>query len=153
MVSSFAIAAAEGFQPEDRPRVVDKIVADLQFVASEPENPSRQRFGGGRPFRAATAPQSPRGPPIDDDLEERLEDKLHFSINGTGEAGQQIAGDDLSLPAAWSAVLHSRRRSSPIHTGCRSRFLEEWNARGRLTKRPSDKACPTASWSQFPRIA
>jgi hypothetical protein len=80
MVSSFAIAAAEGFQPEDRPRLVDKIVADSQFVASEPEKPSRQRFGGGRPFRAATAPQSPRGPPIDDDLEERLEDKLHFSI-------------------------------------------------------------------------
>ena len=81
MVSSFVIAAAEGFEPEDRPRVVDKIVANSQFVASEPEKPSRKRFGGGRPFCAAAAPQSPRGPPVDDDLEEGLEDKLHFSIN------------------------------------------------------------------------
>ena len=80
MVSSFVIAAADICEPEDRPRLVDKIISDSQLVASEPENPSRQRFGGGRPFRTAAAPQSPRGPPVDDDLEERLEDKLHFSI-------------------------------------------------------------------------
>ena len=64
MVSSFAIAAAEGFEPEDRPRVVDKIVADSQFVASEPEKPSRKRFGGGPPFLrrcgAAVAPRPSR---------------------------------------------------------------------------------------------
>jgi excisionase family DNA binding protein len=77
MVSVFAIAAADGLEPEDRPRLVDKIIADSQPVGSEP---ARKRFGGGRPFRASVAPQSPRGPPVDDDLEERLGKKLHFSI-------------------------------------------------------------------------
>jgi hypothetical protein len=78
MVSSFAIAAADGLEPEDRPRLVDKIIADSQPVGSEPEK--RKRFGGGRPFRASVAPQSPRGSPVDDDLEERLGKKVHFSI-------------------------------------------------------------------------
>jgi hypothetical protein len=77
MTSSFAIAA----EPEDRPRVVDKIIADSQPVGGELEKPLRRRFGGGRPYRPARAPQAPRGPPVDDDLEERLEGKLHFSIN------------------------------------------------------------------------
>jgi hypothetical protein len=81
MVSVFAIATADGLEPEDRPRRVDKIIADSQagsWPGSEPQK-SQERRGGVRPVRAATAPQSPGGPPVDD-LEERLGAQLHFSI-------------------------------------------------------------------------
>ena len=112
MVSSFVIAAAEGFEPEDRPRVVDKIVAELQFVASEPEKPSRSALAAvvlSAPLRR----ESPRGPPVDDDLEERLEDKRHFSINELADlAGKSPA--TIFRSAARSDAVHSRRRSSPI---------------------------------------
>jgi excisionase family DNA binding protein len=92
MVSSFAIAVADICEPEDRPRLVDQIIADSQPSISEPGLPEK-RFGGGRPYRPATAPQkSPRGPPVADDFEERLGKQLHFSIRELAEyAGKSQA--------------------------------------------------------------
>ena len=90
MVSSFAIATAESFEPEDRPRLIDKIIADSQPVSSKPEEPSTRRRGA-RPIRASVAPQSPRGPPVDDDLEERLGKQLHFSINELADLSDRSA--------------------------------------------------------------
>jgi hypothetical protein len=89
MVSSFTIATAESFEPEDWPRLVDKIIADSQPISSKPEEPSTRR-GGPRPIRASVAPQSPRGPP-DDDLEERLGKQLHFSINELADLSDRSA--------------------------------------------------------------
>ena len=37
------------------------------------------------------APQSPRGPPVDDDLEERLGDQLHFSIDELAKLSDRSA--------------------------------------------------------------
>ena len=83
MVSSVAIVAADGFEPKEKPRVVDEIAANSQ-AASGPGQPPKNYGGDTRRFRASVAPQSPRGPP-DDDLEERLGDKLLFSVNELAE--------------------------------------------------------------------
>jgi hypothetical protein len=81
MVSSIAIVAAEGFEPEEKPRLIDEIAANSQPVSKPPP----KNYGGDtRRFRASVAPQSPRGPPHDD-LEERLGDKLLFSVNDLAE--------------------------------------------------------------------
>jgi hypothetical protein len=94
MVSSFAIAAvAEGYEPEDRARVVDEIAAKSQSVGRPVDaynKSSREHGGGNRRIRAAVAPQSPRGPP-DDDLEERLRDQLHFSIDELAKLSDRSA--------------------------------------------------------------
>jgi hypothetical protein len=90
MVSIIAIAAAEGFEPEEKPRLIDDIAANSHAV-SKPPNPRKNYGGDTRRFRASVAPQSPRGPP-DDDLEERLGDKLLFSVNELAElAGKSPA--------------------------------------------------------------
>jgi excisionase family DNA binding protein len=60
--------------------VIDEIAAASQ-PAGKPESRPKSYGGDTRRFRASVVPQSPRGPPIDDDLEERLGDKLLFSIN------------------------------------------------------------------------
>jgi hypothetical protein len=75
MVSSIAIAAAQGVELKEKPRLIDKIAASSQHksdLAESPKEPlSHPRRGGNRPH--------PRGPP--DDLEERIGGKLIFSIN------------------------------------------------------------------------
>jgi hypothetical protein len=85
MVSSIAIAVADGFEPDEKPRLTDKIAANSQpggWPGSEPEKRPRKDYGGDtRRFRPSVAPPAPRGPPVDDDLEERIGDKLLFSIN------------------------------------------------------------------------
>ena len=83
MVSSIAIIAAEGFEPEKKPRLVDEIAANSQPL-SESEQRSKNYGGDTRRFRASVARQSPRGPP-DDDLEERIGRKLVYSINELAE--------------------------------------------------------------------
>jgi hypothetical protein len=79
MVSSIAIAAAEGFEPEEKPRVIDEIAADSQPQSGPAKLPSKY----SRPLsrqRASGSPHAPRGPP-DDDLEERIGSKNFYSIN------------------------------------------------------------------------
>jgi Helix-turn-helix domain len=78
MVSHIAIAAAEGFEPEEKPRL---IAANSQ-PESEPGQVPKNYGGDTRRFRAP--PQPRRGPP-DDDLEERIGLKLVYSINELAE--------------------------------------------------------------------
>jgi hypothetical protein len=90
MVSSIAIVAAEGFEPEEKPRRIDEIAASSQR-GSEPKQLLKNYGGDTRRFRASVAPKSPRGPP-DDDLEERLGPKLLFTVNDLAElAGKSPA--------------------------------------------------------------
>jgi hypothetical protein len=90
MVSSIAMAITDGFEPNEKPRQVDRIVADSQQPVSRPGKPLAKRAGGARPIRASVAPQSPRGLP-NDDLEERLGDQLHFSIDELAKLSDRSA--------------------------------------------------------------
>ena|ERR1700722_18871345 len=78
MVSSIAIAAAEGVDLKEKPRLIDKLSANSQ-QSSGPADPSREPDAPrSRPRRGST-PHAPRGPL--DDLEQRIGSKLIFSIN------------------------------------------------------------------------
>jgi hypothetical protein len=80
MVSSTAITAAQGFQPKEKPRLIDDIAEKSQPERDDPAKPSKAHDAPlGRPRRAGT-PHAPRGPP-DDDLDERIGPKLIFSIS------------------------------------------------------------------------
>jgi hypothetical protein len=111
MVSSIAIVTAEGFEPDEKPRVVDEIAAASE-PAGKPENRFKGYGGDTRRFRAASAPQSPRGPPVDDDLEERLGDKLLFTIN-------DLAGLSGKSPASIFRYLRLGMLSCVTVGGCR----------------------------------
>jgi hypothetical protein len=70
--------AAEGVEPEERPRLIDNIAAESQ-PESEPAKPPGKH---GKPLnrqRASESPHSPRSPP--DGLEQLIGSKLIFSIN------------------------------------------------------------------------
>ena len=79
MVSSIAMAAAEGFEPAEKPSLVDEIAANSQPKSADQAKPSSKYSRPLSRQRASVAPQSPRGPP-DDDLEKRIGDKLLYSI-------------------------------------------------------------------------
>jgi hypothetical protein len=78
MVSSIAIAAAESFEPEEKPRLVDEIAASSQPKSADQAKPSKNRGGAHNRQRLAASPHAPRGP--SDDLEERIGPKLLYSI-------------------------------------------------------------------------
>jgi hypothetical protein len=78
MISRIAMAAAGGVELEDKPRLIDQIVADSNEGES-PEESATKRGGSMRRRRAASSPQAPRGPP-GDDLETVLGDQVIFSI-------------------------------------------------------------------------
>ncbi len=82
MVSNIAIAAAEGLEPDEKPRRVDEI-ADNSEAASDPGPVPKNYAGDTRRFRSPAA-KRPRGPP-DDDLEQRIGSKLLFTINEVAE--------------------------------------------------------------------
>ena len=78
MVSSIAIAAAEGFEPEEKRLLIDEIAADSQHERDRGK-PIKERLRSRDRQGAAASPHAPRGPP--DDLEVRIGSKLIFSIN------------------------------------------------------------------------
>lgn len=88
MVSHIAIAASEGFEPDEKPRRVDEI-ADNSQSASDPGPAPKNYAGDTRCFRSPAA-NLPRGPP-DDDLEGRLGDQLHFSIDELAKLSDRSA--------------------------------------------------------------
>jgi hypothetical protein len=77
MVSSIAITAAEGFEPDEKPRLIDKIATNSERNCGPTES-SKEHEALRRPRRGGT-PQVQRGPP--DDLEERIGPKLIYSIS------------------------------------------------------------------------
>lgn len=79
MVSSIAMAAAEGFEPEEKPRRIDAIAASSQPKRDDPAKPSKDRGSWRGRRHTAASPHAPRGPP--DDLEERIGSKLFYSIS------------------------------------------------------------------------
>ena len=78
MVSSIAIATAEGFEPEEKRLLIDEIAADSQHERDRGK-PIKERLRSRDRQGAAASPHAPRGPP--DDLEVRIGSKLIFSIN------------------------------------------------------------------------
>jgi hypothetical protein len=79
MASSIAIAAADGVEPEERSRLVDKIAEDSQPKRELLAKPSKERAGAHSRRHASVSSHAPRGPP-DDDLEERIGSKLIFTV-------------------------------------------------------------------------
>lgn len=79
MVSSIAIAAAEGVELMEKPRLVDEIAASSQPKNDELAKPSKNHGGQRGRQHAEVSSHAPRGPP--DDLEERIGSKLFYSIN------------------------------------------------------------------------
>lgn len=83
MISSFAIAAADGIQPAEKPRAIDKIAEKSQAQSDNPPKPSEKRSGWHGRRHVSSSPHAPRGPP--DGLEERLGSQLVFSVNELAE--------------------------------------------------------------------
>jgi hypothetical protein len=78
MISSILIAAAEGFEPEEKARLIDKIAADSQQDRDRGK-PTKGRGRSRDRQSPGASPHAPRGP--SDDLEARIGPKLIFSIN------------------------------------------------------------------------
>ena len=77
MISSIALAAAEGVEPKEKPRRIDMIAEDSQRPEPDIALPAKTREAMRRQ-RAASSPHAPRGPP--DDLEERIGNKNLYSV-------------------------------------------------------------------------